>query len=169
LICRPDGAGWWRLRYWLASRENRLSLGTYPEVSVSDACVRCDDTRKLVAAGIDPSEQPKAGKAAQAVKVETSRLAAAGLPGPCTFEHTTRDWLTTILEAKVSAGHADRTRIRFEQDVLPWLGRRPVAAIEAPDLLECLRRIEARDAIETAHRAKDACVVHIDGVGNFAG
>ena len=157
LICRPDGAGWWRLRYWLASRENRLSLGTYPEVSLSDARVRCDDARKLIAAGIDPSEQRKAVKVAQAAKAETSRLAAAGLPGPGTFEHTARDWLTTIHEAKVSTGHADRTRIRFEQDVFPWLGRRPIAEIEAPDLLGCLRRIEARGAIETAHRAKDAC------------
>lgn len=60
-------------------------------------------------------------------------------------------------EAKVSAGHADRTRLRFEQDVFPWLGRRLVAEIEAPELLQCLRRIEGRGAIETAHRAKDSC------------
>lgn len=33
LQVQPSGAGWWRLRYWLASRENRLSLGTCPEVS----------------------------------------------------------------------------------------------------------------------------------------
>ena len=37
LICRPDGAGWWRLRYWIDSRENRLSLGVYPEVSLAEA------------------------------------------------------------------------------------------------------------------------------------
>jgi integrase len=157
LICRPDGVGWWRLRYWLASRENRLSLGTYPDVSLADARARLDQARKLVVAGIDPSEQRKADKVAQAAKAETSRLAAAGLPGPGTFEHTARDWLATIHSAKVSPGHADRTRIRFEQDVFPWLGRRPIAEIEAPELLECLRRIEARGAIETAHRAKDSC------------
>ncbi len=157
MICRPDGAGWWRLRYWLASRENRLSLGTYPDVSLADARSRCDDARKLVAAKIDPSESRKAEKAQKAVRVETERLAASGLPGQGTFEHTARDWLKTIHEAKVSTGHAERTRIRFEQDVFPWIGRRPIAEIESPELLECIRRIESRGAIETAHRAKDSC------------
>ena len=57
----------------------------------------------------------------------------------------------------MSEGHAERTRIRLEQDAFPWLGRRPIAEIEAPELLQCLRRVEARGAIETAHRLKDAC------------
>lgn len=47
--------------------------------------------------------------------------------------------------------------MRLEQNVFPWLGARQVASIEPPDLLQCLRRIEARGAIETAHRTKDAC------------
>ena len=64
LIARPDGAGWWRLRYWLASRENRLSLGTYPEVSLSDARKRRVEARRLVAAAptrassAKPTRQP---------------------------------------------------------------------------------------------------------------
>ena len=53
--------------------------------------------------------------------------------------------------------NTQRTRIRLEQDVFPWLGVRPIRGIEAPELLECLRRVEARGAIETAHRIKDAC------------
>ncbi|MDL2339290.1 MAG: integrase arm-type DNA-binding domain-containing protein [Pseudomonadota bacterium] len=157
LIARPEGAGWWRLRYWLQSRENRLSMGTYPDVSLADARTRRDAARKLIAAGIDPSKARKADKAQQAANAEAKALADAGLPGPDTFEYVARDWLTTVHEAKVSAGHADHTRIRLEQDVFPWLGRRPIADIEAPELLECLRRVEARGAIETAHRVKDAC------------
>ena len=157
LICRPDGGGWWRLRYWIDSRENRLSLGTYPEVSLSDARKRRDEARKLIAAGTDPSEDRKAGKAARYARVEAQALADAGLPGPGTLEHMAREWLKTVHEPKVSEGHSERTRIRFEQDVFPWLGRRQLAEIEAPELLECLRRIESRGAIETAHRIKDAC------------
>lgn len=157
LIARPDGAGWWRLRYWLDSRENRLSLGTYPDVSLADARGRRDAARKQIAAGTDPSEARKADKAAKQQERESQALADAGLPGPGTFEHVAREWLTTVHEAKVSAGHAERTRIRLEQDVFPWIGRRPIADIEAPVLLECLRRVEARGAIETAHRVKDAC------------
>ncbi|HOX67487.1 MAG TPA: integrase arm-type DNA-binding domain-containing protein [Burkholderiaceae bacterium] len=157
LIARPDGAGWWRLRYWLDSRENRLSLGTYPDVSLADARGRRDAARKQIAAGTDPSEARKADKAAKQKERESQALADAGLPGPGTFEHVAREWLTTVHEAKVSAGHAERTRIRLEQDAFPWIGRRPIADIEAPALLECLRRVEARGAIETAHRVKDAC------------
>jgi len=157
LICQPDGGGWWRLRYWIASKENRLSLGTYPAVSLADARKRRDEARKLIAAGVDPSEDRKAGKAAQAARVEAQALADAGLPGAGTFERVARDWLKTVHEPKVSEGHSERTRIRFEQDVFPWLGRRQLAEIEAPELLECLRRIESRGAIETAHRIKDSC------------
>lgn len=60
-------------------------------------------------------------------------------------------------EAKVSAGHPERTRIRLEQDAFPWIGSRPIGEIEAPELLQALSRVEARGAIETAHRIKDAC------------
>lgn len=85
------------------------------------------------------------------------RLADAGLPPAGSFEAVARDWLATVHTAKVSTGHADRTRIRLEQDAFPWIGRRTMAEIEAPELLQCLRRVEARGAIETAHRLKDAC------------
>ena len=157
LETRPTGAGWWRLRYWMDKREGMLSLGTYPDVSLADARKRRDEARKLIAAGSDPSDQRKADKENKIAQVEAARMADSGEPGPGTFEHVARDWLKTVHEVKVSAGHAERTRIRLEQDAFPWLGRRPIGEIEAPELLECLRRVEARGAIETAHRIKDSC------------
>ena len=157
LEARPTGAGWWRLRYWIGSRKGMLSLGTYPEVSLKIARQRRDEARKLIAAGGDPGDKRKADKAVDAAKAEVTRLADAGLPGPGTFEHVACDWLVTVHEAKVSPGHAEHTRIRFEQDAFPWLGRRPIAEIEAPELLSVLRRVIARDAIETTRRLKDAC------------
>ena len=54
LEARPTGGGWWRLRYWIDSKEGMLSLGTYPEVSLRDARQRRDASRKLIAAGTDP-------------------------------------------------------------------------------------------------------------------
>lgn len=51
----PAGGKLWRLRYWLNSRENRISLGTYPDVSLKDARERRDEARKLIANGIDRS------------------------------------------------------------------------------------------------------------------
>lgn len=157
LEARPTGAGWWRLRYWRDGREGMLSLGTYPETGLRDARDKRDAARKLLAAGTDPSAARKLEKADRTAKREAEALAEAGLPGPGTFEHVAREWLTTIHAGKVSEGHAERTRIRLEQDAFPWLGRRPIAEIEAPELLQVLRKVEARGAIETAHRIKDAC------------
>ena len=135
LLVQPSGAGWWRLRYWLASRQNRLSLGTCPEVTLAEARVRRDEARKLIAAGTDPSNQRKTDKAEQAEKAKAARLVAEGQPGPGTFEAAAREWLATIHEVKVSAGHAERTWIRLQQDVFPWIGNRLIGEIEPPELL----------------------------------
>jgi len=64
---------------------------------------------------------------------------------------------TEVHAHKVSPGHAERTRIRLEQNVFPWLGRLALASVTAPKLLECLRWVEKRGTVETAHRVKQAC------------
>lgn len=157
LEAQPSGSGWWRLRYYVAGKANRVSLGTYPAVSLAQVRERRLEARKGLVGGVDPVQAKQSKAAELARKREARALADAGMPGPGTFEHVARDWLTTVHEAKVSADHAQRTRVRLEQDVFPWLGRGPIGEIEPPELLACLRRIEARGAIETAHRAKDAC------------
>lgn len=141
----PSGGKWWRLKYRHGGKEKRLSLGTYPDTPLKAAREKRDAARTQLAAGIDPGEARKAVKAAH-------RDVAAD-----SFEAVAREWLSTIHGAKVSAGHSDRTRIRLEQDVFPWLGASSLGSIKAPDLLACLRRVEARGAIETAHRIKQAC------------
>src|SRR5690606_4713572 len=73
-----------------------------------------------------------------------------------TFEVVTREWFEKFKPQWV-AGHADKIIRRFERDVFPWLGARPMSEIKAADLLPVLRRIERRGAIETAHRALQNC------------
>lgn len=157
LMARPDGGGWWRLRYRFEGRENRLSLGTYPAVSLADARARRDEARRLIAAGTDPSRHRKEAKQARRARETVEKAVARGDPLPNSFEAVAREWWSTVHAAKVSEGHAERTLIRLQNDVFPWLGQRPIGEVEAPELLAVLRRIEARGAIETAHRAKDAC------------
>lgn len=157
LDVQPTGGAWWRWRYRFGGKEGMLSLGTYPEVSLKLARERRDAAREQVAVGTDPSAARKAEKAERTAAAEVAALVADGKPAPGTFEAVAREWLSTVHEVKVSAGHAERTRIRLEQDAFPWIGRRPVADIEAPELLQVLRKVEARGAIETAHRIKDAC------------
>jgi len=157
LIARPDGVGWWRLRYWMATRENRLSLGVFPEVGLAAARQRRDDAKRLIADGIDPSEARKAEKAVQVQAQEVAQLQEAGKPLPGTFEAVAREWWNTVHSAKVSEGHAARTLTRLEQDAFPWIGGRRIAELRAADVLACAQRVVKRGAIETAHRLKDAC------------
>ena len=157
LELHPNGSRYWRMKYRYLGAEKRLAFGVYPEVTLAGARACRDDARKLIANGADPGETKKTTKAADQATATAARLEAEGLPGPGSFEFVARDWLTTIHQSKVSAGHADRTRIRLEQDVFPWLGRRPIAEMEAPELLQCLRRVEVRGAFETTHRIKDSC------------
>lgn len=157
LDVRPTGAGWWRLRYWLGGKERMLSLGTYPDTSLAQARVKRDEARRLVAEGQDPSAVRQEAKAETQRRQEAERLADAGLPPVGSFEAVAREWLARVHQVKVSPGHAERTRIRLEQDAFPWIGRQAIAEVEAPELLKVLRRVEGRGAIETAHRLKDAC------------
>lgn len=157
LEAQPSGVGWWRLRYRFAGKANRLSVGTYPDTSLALARRKRDDARRLLAAGEDPSQVKKAEKLAATVRQDRAKLAADGKPLPGTFEFFASEWLEKIHRSKVSEGHADRTQIRFKQDVFPWIGTRPIGEIEAPELLKVLRRVEGRGAIETTHRIKDAC------------
>ncbi|MFN7197003.1 MAG: tyrosine-type recombinase/integrase [Hylemonella sp.] len=106
---------------------------------------------------MDPSEARTEAKAEASRQREAEFRGEAGLPAIGSFEAVTREWLDTVHQAKVSEGHAKRTQIRLEQDAFPWIGRRPIGEIEPPELLQCLRRVEARGAIETAHRIKHAC------------
>ena len=140
----PSGGKWWRFKYRYAGKEKRLSLGVYPDISLKDARQRRDDARKLLANDIDPGENRKAIKAAKVERAGNS------------FEVIAREWF-----AKQSAiwtdNHSSRIIQRLERDIFPWIGGRPIADITAQELLSVLRRIEARGAVETAHRALQNC------------
>ena len=157
LELQPNGARWWRLKYRIHGKEKRLSLGVYPAVSLSDARKRRDEARVLVASGTDPSDERKADKQARHRQNDAQARAAAGIPQIGTFEDVAREWLRLVHEPKVSAGYAKRSRIQLETDVFPWIGARPVASVTAPMVLDLLRKIEARGALDTAHRVKQTC------------
>jgi integrase len=141
----PRGGKWWRLKYSFAGKPRLLSLGTYPDIGLKAVRQRRDEARRLIAQGVDPSA------ARRAEKVTRSQAATNS------FEAVAREWHATVHVEKVSAGHAARTLIRLEQDVFPWLGGLPIIDVKPPHLLQTMRRIEARGAIETAHRALQAC------------
>ncbi|MCH8041891.1 MAG: integrase arm-type DNA-binding domain-containing protein [Nitrospinae bacterium] len=140
----PGGGKWWRLKYRFGGKEKRLSLGVYPDVSLKGARERRDEARKLLANGTDPSENRKAKKAAKVERAANS------------FEVVAREWFAKY-SPNWSANHADRIIRRLERDLFPWIGGKPIADVTPPQLLEVVRRIEKRGALETAHRALRNC------------
>lgn len=140
----PSGHKWWRLKYRFSGKENRISLGVYPEVRLKDAREQQEEMRKLLSRGVDPSQSRKAEKAARANRAAND------------FEAVARDWYLRQAGGW-SPVHKDRLLRLFERDIFPWIGSRPIAEIEAPELLTVIRRIEDRGAIETAHRALSYC------------
>lgn len=166
LDVQPTGSAWWRWRYRFGGKEGMLSLGTYPDTSLSAARGRRDEARERLAAGINPSEARKDDKAAQALKAEAARLAAAGLPGPGTFEHAAREWHARMAPSW-SEGHAGKVLALLVNDLFPFIGTSALAELTPPELLKHARRIEARGAVETAYRAlKAAGAVFRHGVQN---
>jgi integrase len=144
LLVTPNGGKWWRLKFRFEGKEKLLSLGTYPEVGLREAREKREEMRRLLAAGVDVSENRKANKAARAEANANS------------FEVIAREWFAKY-SPRWAASHSDKLIRRLERDIFPWMGKRPVADISAADVLDVLRRIEDRGAIETAHRAKQNC------------
>jgi len=144
LLIQPSGSKYWRQKYRFEGKEKLLALGVYPDVSLAEARARRDEARKLLANGVDPSAFKQANKRAEQAIVKD------------TFEAVAREWFTKY-SPNWSESHGSRIIRRLERDVFPWLGKRPIAVITAPELLEVLRRIEDRGALETAHRAHQNC------------
>jgi hypothetical protein len=55
----PTGGKLWRLKYRFGGKEKRLAIGTYPDTLLAKARMQRDEARRLLADGIDPSENRK--------------------------------------------------------------------------------------------------------------
>ncbi len=140
LLVRPNGGKWWRLRYRFQGKEQLLSLGTYPQVSLKEARNKRDEAKKQLQTGINPSDIRKA-------ESETPSES---------FEAVAREWFNKHRHNWVET-HASRQMQRLENDVFPWIGAMPISKIEPPALLQVLRRVENRGVLETAHRIRSIC------------
>jgi integrase len=139
----PRGGKWWRFRYTFKGKPNRISLGVYPDISLAQARERCEEARKLIAQGIDPSASKKEVKAEEQIQHETFEVIATEWFGK--YQHT---WTKNTAETIIS---------RLRKDIFPYIGKRPIREISAPELLAVLRRIEGRGAVETARRDRQKC------------
>lgn len=144
ILIQPSGGKWWRFRYRFNGKAKMLSFGVYPDIGLKEARERREEARKLLAQGVEPSENRKAQKAAKNERAANS------------FEVIAREWFEKS-RATWAVSHSDKVIRRLEVDIFPWLGGKAIAEITAKELLECIRRIEKRGVLETAHRALTNC------------
>lgn len=156
LLFVKGGAHGWRIDYTHRGKRKTISLGTFPEVGLSEARGKAAQARRLVRDGVDPSSVRKAERSAIKQEIVAERRAAAGLPALDSFEAIAREWYERNA-ANWATSHAEKILGRLERDVFPWLGKVPVADIGPTNLLTMLQRIESRGAIETTHRVHQVC------------
>jgi len=139
----PTGNKRWRVKYRWQGKENRLSLGDYPTVSLKQARERRDEIRRQVATGINPSEYRKQQQQAQVQRGKTLALVA-------------QEWLGSKRPTWASR-HTQTVVSRLHRDVIPTLGAIPIKDITPGDLLDVLRVVADRGAKETAKRELAIC------------
>lgn len=121
-----------------------MSFGSYDLISLAEAREKREVPRKQVANGIDPVEERKAQKLAQQLSTENS------------FEAISREWHANKAD-RWTVAYRDEIIKTFEQDVFPFIGKRPVGEIKPLELLEVLRRIEKRGALEKTRKVRQRC------------
>jgi integrase len=131
----PAGGKLFRFKYRFNGKGKTLSLGKYPDVSLSDARKAHQKAREQLAAGIDPSALKREQKLKQTK----------------TFEVVATEWWQTQ-RPKWTDDYANTVWRRLENDILPWLKNRPIDELTTAELLAALRRVESRGAIDSAHR-----------------
>lgn len=136
----PAGSKRWFMKYRIGGKEKQLALGSYPAVSLTAARKARDAAKLQKSEGVD---------LVQARKLEKLK---GQREGGDTFKAVALEWHAKQV-ASWSPDHASRTKRQLERDLFPWLGERPMAAIEPLELLSVLQKVEARGALETADRA----------------
>lgn len=143
LFVQPNGSKLWRMKYRFAGKEKLLSFGKYPDVRLAAARTKRDEARACIAEGRDPG----------VVQAEEQQAAER------TFEKVARDWHANRAGG-LNAAHARRVISRMERDVFPAIGHRPLTEITVPEILDMIRKIEARGALDISRRANQ-CVSQV--------
>ncbi|RYD86040.1 MAG: DUF4102 domain-containing protein [Verrucomicrobiaceae bacterium] len=134
----------WRLKYYFAGKEKTLTLGRYPAISLVEARRKRNVAREAIDEGRDPAAEKAARK--RAVAEAPVHL----------FKEVAKEWHATQVDRWTEL-YAHQVMKRFEDNVFPTLGGRPVGAIEPKEMLAALKEVEARGVVETTRRLRSAC------------
>ncbi|WP_137719327.1 tyrosine-type recombinase/integrase [Methylobacillus flagellatus] len=132
------GRKFWKFRYKIDQRENSLTIGDYPGVSITDARKKAREWQDMLKSGQDPSSERRR---ATRVPVEVAN----------SFEVVGREWYEKN-ESLWKPAHAKDVLRRLEVNIFPHLGKRAIDRIKGPELLEVIMIMEKRGATDLSHR-----------------
>lgn len=144
LLIEPNGSKGWRFRYRFAGKPKMISFGLYSDISLADARKKRDEARAQVANSINPSDARKAEK----IALQHSHAN--------TFEAIAKEWHTSKLPTWTPE-YADTVMRGFDNNVFPYIGKRPIDQITPLELLAVLQRIEKRGALELTGKIRRRC------------
>lgn len=135
----PTGSKLWRWKYRIDGKENRFSMGSYPELSFKDARDQMAAARKLVKQGLHPAKQQQL-KRAKAVLEQSN-----------TVEAVAKEWLA--LKEWEAVTRARRQNM-LERVVFPTIGKLPVNDITSPIILSILKTAAEKNGLSVMAEAK---------------
>ena len=141
-----SGKKTWRYRFRIDRKESTFTLGEYPEMSLEEARKARIETRALVKAGKNPAHAKKKEQKKAITRETEERLA-----NKKSFEFVARDWIAQQ-HGGWSQGHERAVLNTLIGDVFPYIGGERIDTITPPMVLQVLRRIEKRGALEVAHK-----------------
>ncbi len=137
LLVTPTGGKFWKLRCQIDGKEQKLSLGEYPRLSLIEAREKREEIKKQISEGVDPRKKT----------ITMTRKS---------FQDVAEEWFA-VKGTSFSKSHAVRQERRLSGKVFPYIGDKPVDDIRVTELLDLLRRIEETNCVETAHRVRSVC------------
>lgn len=135
----PNGRKRWFWKFYPDGKESRMALGSYPAVGLTAARKARDAAKLQKSDGCNPVHAR-----------QLDRLKQAFSEGE-TFEQVAREWYGKK-SPLWSPHHQTRELRNLEKDLFPWIGKRRIAEIEPVELLQTVRRVEARGSLDVAHR-----------------
>ncbi|MEC5643534.1 tyrosine-type recombinase/integrase [Citrobacter koseri] len=144
LLVNPNGSRYWRMKYRYAGKEKLLSIGVYPDVTLAEARDKRTESKRMLAAGDDPSEVKQAAREAKSLAVNNSfELLALEW-----HEHKKPNW---------SSGYADDILEYLRKDIFPYIGKKAVTDIKPMTMLSVLKKMEERGVLDKLKKTRQAC------------
>jgi len=140
LLVQPSGALLWRFRYRCCGIERKLSLGSFPDVTLQQARRKRDAAKGELEDGIDPVEEKR------------QKRLEAELAAKTTFGLVAEEYIQKM--EREARAPATIKKARWFLELLGGLSKRPIAAVTPHELLDVLKRVERRGHHETAVRLR---------------